>query len=116
MNFCGRWFVGFGIFLILCGVAGYLSNPAGAKTALISGGTFGALSALWGVLMIRGFAWAKLAAWVSTLVLVAAFTWRSIVGWMAYAAGEPKLFAACLITLMLVASVASLAMLLRRAG
>ena len=116
MNICGRWFVGFGIFLILCGVAGYLSNPAGAKTALISGGTFGALSALWGVLMIRGFAWAKLAAWVSTLVLVAAFTWRSVVGWTAYAAGEPKLFAACLITLMLVASVASLAMLLRRAG
>ena len=116
MNFTGRWFVGFGIFLILCGVAGYLSNPAGAKTALISGGTFGALSALWGFLMLRGFAWAKVAAWVSTLVLVAAFTWRSIVGWMAYAAGEPKLFAASLITLMLVASVASLAMLLRRAG
>ncbi|MFM7374059.1 MAG: hypothetical protein ACKO39_02755, partial [Chthoniobacterales bacterium] len=91
-------------------------NPAGAKTALISGGTFGALSALWGFLMLRGFAWAKVAAWVSTLVLVAAFTWRSIVGWMAYAAGEPKLFAASLITLMLVASVASLAVLLRRAG
>ncbi|MFM8655846.1 MAG: hypothetical protein ACKOD5_01745 [Chthoniobacterales bacterium] len=116
MNFTGRWFVGFGIFLILCGVAGYLSNPAGAKTALISGGTFGALSALWGFLMLRGFAWAKVAAWVSTLVLVAAFTWRSVVGWMAYAAGEPKLFAASLITLMLVASVASLAVLLRRAG
>ncbi|MFM8790633.1 MAG: hypothetical protein ACKOEI_12445 [Chthoniobacterales bacterium] len=116
MNFTGRWFVGFGIFLILCGVAGYLSNPAGAKTALISGGTFGALSALWGFLMLRGFAWAKVAAWVSTLVLVAAFTWRSVVGWMAYAAGEPKLFAASLITLMLIASVASLAVLLRRAS
>ncbi|MFM8718785.1 MAG: hypothetical protein ACKOFH_04505, partial [Chthoniobacterales bacterium] len=71
---------------------------------------------LWGFLMLRGFAWAKVAAWVSTLVLVAAFTWRSVVGWMAYAAGEPKLFAASLITLMLVASVASLAVLLRRAG
>jgi uncharacterized membrane protein (UPF0136 family) len=115
MNFIGRWFVGFGIFLVLCGVAGYLSNPAGAKTALMSGGTFGGLSALWGVLMLKGFAWGKIAAWVSTLLLVAAFTWRSIAGWMAYAAGEPKLFAASLITLMLVASLASLAVLAKRA-
>ena len=114
MNGCGRWFVGFGVFLILCGIAGYLSNPAGAKTALISGGTFGGLSALWGVLMLKGFAWAKVAAWISTLVLVAAFAWRSIAGWMAYAAGEPKLFAASLITLMLVASLASVAVLARR--
>ena len=113
MSFVGRWFVGFGIFLILCGVAGYLSNPAGAKTALISGGTFGGLSAIWGALMLKGLAWAKIAAWVSTLVLVAAFAWRSIVGWMAYASGEPKLFAASLITLMLVASLASLVVLAR---
>jgi len=116
MSFAGRWFVGFGVFLILCGLAGYLSSPAGAKTALMSGGTFGALSALWGFLMLRGFAWARIAAWISTLVLVAAFTWRSIVGWMAYAAGWPKLFAASLLTLMLIASVASLAVLLRRAS
>ena len=114
MNFCGRWFVGFGIFLVLCGVAGFLSNPAGAKTALLSGGMFGGLSALWGVLMLRGVGWARVAAWVSTLVLVAAFAWRSIVGWMAYAAGEPKLFAASLITLMLGASLASLGVLWRR--
>jgi uncharacterized membrane protein (UPF0136 family) len=102
------------MFLILCGVAGYLSNPAGAKTALMSGGTFGFLSALWGVLMLKGFAWAKIAAWISTIVLVAAFAWRSVAGWMAYAAGEPKLFAASLITLMLVASLTSLVVLARR--
>jgi uncharacterized membrane protein (UPF0136 family) len=114
MNFTGRWFVGFGAFLILCGIAGYLSNPAGAKTALLSGGTFGGLSTLWGVLMLKGFGWAKIAAWVSTIVLVAAFAWRSIAGWMAYAVGEPKLFAASLITLMLVASLASLVVLARR--
>jgi len=36
------------------------------------------------------------------------------VGWMAYASGEPKLFAASLITLMLVASLASLVVLARR--
>ena len=114
MRFCGKWFVGFGIFLILCGAAGYLSNPAGAKTALISGGTFGGLSVVWGVLILRGFVWARIAAWISTIVLAAAFAWRSIAGWMAYAGGEPKLFAASLITLMLIASLASLAVLWRR--
>lgn len=113
MNFCGRWFVGFGIFLMLCGVAGYLSNPAGAKTALLSGGAFGGLSVLWGGLMLKGVAWAKVAAWVSTIVLVAAFAWRAMAGWMAYAAGEPKLFTASLITLMLLASLASSAVLAR---
>lgn len=114
MSFTGRWFLGFGIFLIVCGAAGYLSNPAGAKTALISGGTFGGLSAIWGLLMMKSFAWAKVAAWVSTLLLVAAFAWRSAAGWMAYAAGEPKLFAASLITLMLAASLVSLVVLARR--
>ena len=113
MSFTGRWFVGFGIFLILCGVAGYLSNPAAAKTALISGGTFGGLSALWGVLMLRGFARAKVAAWASTCLLAVAFTWRSIAGWTAYSAGEPKFFASSLITVMLLASLASLAVLAR---
>jgi len=113
MNFTGRWFVGFGVFLILCGVAGYVSNPVAAKTALISGGTFGGLSALWGVLMLRGVPRVRIAAWASTCLLAAAFTWRSIAGWMAYAAGEPKLFAAALITLMLLASLASLVVLAR---
>jgi uncharacterized membrane protein (UPF0136 family) len=113
MNFCGRWFVGFGIFLILCGVAGYLSNPATAKTALISGGTFGALSAVWGVLMLRGVAWARMAAWASTGFLAAVFLWRSTASWMAWASGEPKLFAASLITLMLAGALTSLVVLLR---
>ena len=83
---------------------------------MMSGGTFGGLSVLWGVLMLRGFGWARIAAWVSTLVLVAAFAWRATAGWMAYAAGEPKLFAAALITLMLVGAVASLMVLVRTRG
>ena len=40
----------YGAFLIVMGLLGYLSNPEKAKTALMSGGTFGALSIVWGVL------------------------------------------------------------------
>ena len=113
MKFTGRWFVGFGLFLITCGIAGFLSNPGGAKTALISGGTFGALSALWGILMQQGIRWARQAALVCTGFLAVVFTWRAAVGWSAYASGEPKLFAATLITLMLAGSVTSIGVLLK---
>lgn len=106
--------VGFGVFLIVCGVAGFLSNPAGAKTALISGGTFGLLSAFWGFLLWRGLALAWWAAAATTLLLIAAFAWRSWASWAAVAAGEPKVFAAGLITLMFAASVLSLGVLLKR--
>ena len=83
-------------------------NPA-AKTALASGGICGGLSVLWGVLFSRGFVWALPAAITSTLLFLAAFTWRSTVGWMAFAAGQSeKWFAATLITLMWTASLALL--------
>jgi hypothetical protein len=116
MKLHGRWMIGFGIFLILCGLAGYLSNPEGAKTALLSGGTFGVLSALWGALLAGGFGWARVAALLSTGFLALVFAWRATVGWMAYAAGEPKLFAAVLISLMLAGSLLTLGVLLRRSS
>ena len=110
----GRLYISFGIFLIVCGVAGYISNPAAAKTALMSGGTFGVLSALWGFWMLKGGRLLVLiAAGLTTLMLCGAFTWRSTVSWQAYSDGEPKLFAAILITAMLFGSVASLVQLLR---
>ena len=113
-NKIGRWYVGFGIFLIACGLAGYASNPEAAKTALMSGGAFGTLSSFWGLWILKGGRLlALLAAGLTTLILCAAFTWRSVVSWQAYFEGEPKLFAATLITGMLLASVLSLAQLLR---
>jgi uncharacterized membrane protein (UPF0136 family) len=109
----GRWYIGFGVFLVLCGVAGYASNPAAAKSALMSGGTFGALSALWGFWMLKGGRlYAFIAASLTTLLLIAAFSWRSIVAWQAYADGQPKLFAAALISSMLVGSIISFIKLL----
>ena len=54
-----RWLILYGIFLLLAGLVGYLSNPEKAKTAMMSGGTFGALSILWGILYVRGLAWSR---------------------------------------------------------
>ena len=104
----------YGAFLIVMGLVGYLSNPEKAKTALMSGGTFGALSILWGVLGARGVRWSLPAAIGTTGLLALVFAWRASVGWLAVLDGKSeKLFAAILITLMLAASAAMLPMLFR---
>ena len=109
----GTWMLGYGAFLIAIGVVGYLSNPERAATALLSGGTFGALSMLWGGLLRGGQGWARAAALVTTGFLTAVFAWRATVTWLAYTGGRPeKLVAAVLITSMFVASVLTLYVLL----
>jgi len=109
-----KWLIGYGVFLFLCGLAGYLSNPAAAKTALISGTAFGGLSVFWGVLLGKGFNWAKWAALATTLILCVVFSIRSFISWQKVMADEPKTFAASLITLMLLGSLATVARLIVR--
>ena len=104
----------YGGFLMVMGLAGYLSNPEKAKTALMSGGTFGALSILWGVLGARGVRWSLPAAITTTGLLTLVFAWRASVGWLAVFDGKSeKLFAAVLITAMLAGSAAMLPPLFR---
>jgi len=110
----GTWLLGYGAFLVAAGVAGYLSNPEKAATALASGGTFGALSLAWGLLLRSGRGWARTAAIATTGLLSLVFAWRSTASWLAVLGGRPdKLFAAALITAMLVASVVTLVVLAR---
>ena len=103
-----------GGFLMVMGLVGYLSNPEKAKTALMSGGTFGALSILWGVLGARGARWSLPAAIMTTGFLTLVFAWRASVGWLAVLDGKSeKLFAAVLITAMLAGSALMLPCLLK---
>ena len=104
----------YGGFLMVMGLLGFLSNPEKAKTALMSGGTFGLISILWGVLGARGFRWSRWAAIITTGLLTLVFVWRASAGWLAVLDGKrEKLFAAGLITLMLAASVPMLLRLLK---
>jgi uncharacterized membrane protein len=101
-------------FLILAGLAGYLSNPEKAKTALMSGGTFGLLSIALAVLALRGWRPVIGAALGVGGFLALTFIWRSSVSWMAVAGGQQeKMFAAILITTMLVGTVAMIGLVLR---
>lgn len=113
----GNWMIGYGAFLIAVGIAGYLSNPEKAATAVLSGGTFGTLSIAWGLLLRRGHAWARRGAVATTGLLAVVFTWRASVGWIAVAAGQSeKLVAAALISAMLVASLTTLWVLVTSDG
>ena len=121
-RFVATRMISYGFFLFVIAIAAVSYDPqtgmfgfyAPAKTALISGGICGSLSILWGALLRRGLRWPLLAAIASTLAFLAAFTWRSTVGWMAVAAGDThKWFAATLITLMWIASAALLVFLIR---
>ncbi len=96
----------YGAFLILAGTAGFLSNPEKAKTALMSGGTFGTISIIWGVLGLRQVGWSLKAVWITVCFLSLVFAWRSAASWQAYLGGNTdKLFAAILISSMLAASI-----------
>lgn len=115
MKSLGSWMIGYGAFLVGIGVIGYLSNPEKAATALVSGGTFGALSVVWGVLLRRGLGWARWAARAMTALLAAVFTWRATVTWLAALGGQPeKTVAAGLVTAMLAASILTLFVLFAR--
>jgi uncharacterized membrane protein (UPF0136 family) len=109
MKSLGTWMIGYGAFLLLIGVIGYLSNPEKAATALISGGSFGTLSILWGALLRRGKDWARWAALATVGFLTVVFAWRSTASWLAVHEGQAeKLVAAVLITAMGLASIATL--------
>jgi hypothetical protein len=72
------------------------------------------LSILWGVLLGKGLGFAKWVALVMTILLCGVFGWRSTASWQAVSEGQPKAFAASLITLMLLGSIATVVKLLRR--
>ncbi len=105
----------FGIYLLVAGLVGYLSNPSKALTALYSGGLFGILSILSGILLKKGKRWAFKTGFGLVVLLVFTFSWRASVGWLAVARGNSeKLFAAALITSMLLAALLTLRSLLKR--
>lgn len=110
----GRWMMAYGTFLMVMGLVGYLSNPAKATTALISGGVFGGLSMLWGILLTRGQSWSRWTAIATTGLLTAVFVWRASVSWAAFSDGQAeKWVAATIISAMGLASLVMLALLVR---
>jgi len=116
------WLVVYGLLLFEVAVAAVIYNPVNgqvrfnpaAKTALISGALCGGLSLLWALLLWRGARWPFIGAMLTTTLFLAAFVWRASAAWAAFAGGaSEKGYAASLITLMSLASLALIVLLLR---
>jgi hypothetical protein len=67
----------YGLFLILCGIISVIFIGMKAKTALISGGSSGALSLLFAWYMDQMQTWAFIAGIILTLGLSIVFAWRA---------------------------------------
>ena len=67
----------YGIFLILCGIISVIFIGMKAKTALISGGTSGAISILIAYLVSQNIQAAQYAGIFVTIALFIVFSWRS---------------------------------------
>ena len=78
----GTILISYGLFLILAGLTGYLSNPEKAKTALMSGGTFGMINIALGFIWFKGLHNARAAGIGVAGFLSAVFIWRASVGWI----------------------------------
>jgi len=103
-----------GIFVTLLGVIGFMTHPEKGHTALLSGGGFGALFVLWGILAAKGQRWSQFAAMLTAILLGSACAWRAVLGWLAVANEQSeKVFASILITLMLAVSMTVLGLTLR---
>ncbi len=67
----------YGLFLIACGIISVLFIGMKAKTALISGGTSGALALLIAYLISLNITWAPFAGIFLCTALFVVFSWRS---------------------------------------
>lgn len=110
--------IGFGLFLIGCGFLGWAAAgfTAKAKTAILSGGVSGLMMIAMGLMAASSKPLPSAIGRNGSLALpvffTAVFSWRAAVGWQAYAAGQPKLYVAILLSPMAAASIAVFALLL----
>lgn len=111
--------IGFGIFLVACGLLGWgaAGFTAKAKTAILSGAVTGILMASMGLLASSSQRVLAVAGTVGGIVFPALFAgvfgWRGVIAWQAHAAGQPKLYVAVLLSVMAAASAGVLITLLR---
>lgn len=110
--------IGFGLFLIGCGFLGWTAAgfTAKAKTAILSGSMSGLMMVAMGILSASlkpmPAAIGRYGGLALPVFFTAIFSWRAVIGWQAYAAGQPKLYVAILLSSMAAASLAIFALLL----
>jgi len=111
----GKWLMGFGVFLFVCGAAAYLSNPAQPPTPLVAGALSGGLMAMLGVLADKGSKWALTSGIMLTIVLLMLSLAMAMQHWLLVFQGGRDLLTPLLDTALLLAASAALWGLKRKA-
>ena len=106
----------YGVFLILCGLAGYQITDVHSTPALVNGVVFGGLMIFMGVLLSHGRPWTLPASASATGIFTLTFLWRSAVLWFAVLQGNEHASAtvALLLTIMMIVSAYVLYFLIKR--
>ncbi len=109
----GRWMLGYGIFLCVCGMVGFFAAPGLGKQLAASGTAFGGLSLIWAFLLERRRKPAWWGAVLTTAVLAVVFLSRAT-GAMALV--EPSRVVAGLNAISFLGSIITVAILFRGRG
>jgi hypothetical protein len=96
----GLWLLGYGVFLFICGAAGFLINPNQAPTPLLAGTLTGGLMAVFGVLSFKGVKWVAKTAMMITIVFTMFSIAIAMQQWMLVYSGKPELPAAAIATVL----------------
>jgi len=115
MKRLGLIVIGYGVFLILCGLLGYGLTRETSTSAILNGVVFGSLMVVMGALLRQGRPWTLPASLSAAGIFTLTFVWRGAVQWMHVAEqGSPALPIALLLTLMTVVSAAVATELFKR--
>jgi len=68
--------IAYGLFLVLCGVLGFVLTRETSTSSLLNGGVFGSLLAVLGVIGRSGKMWTFPAALSATAIFTLTFLWR----------------------------------------
>ena len=104
----GAWLIGYGLFLFVCGAAGYLLAPTAGSMMLLLGALTGGFAAFFGVLVKNGTGWASKGALVLCVILMMLFLALTMQQWVLTSKGGPNLGPAAAATAMWLGTVAML--------
>jgi len=110
----GSLLIWYGMFLVACGIAGFMLTGEKSSSSILNGGVFGSLMVVIGLLLKQGRQWTMPAALSATAIFTLTFVWRGAVQWVDFAQGaQSHLSVALLLSLMFVVSAVVLAIMFK---
>ena len=105
----------YGVFLVCCGLFGYLLTQETSSSSLLNGVVFGTLMVIMGILLHNGRPWTLPASLSATAIFALTFLWRGGLQWSyLFKSENGRLSIALLLTLMFLVSLGVVILLVNR--